>query len=249
MNIRLIMPFIFFIAMIVACKKDEFARTVDEIKALDTTSLIKVYNATVSSPLTLVYINDKKISGTAFGYGGLFPATTTYAAITPGNVNIKIKDTNTVSPKVILSINTTLDKAKYYSVLLFDTANKSKFMLVEDDIHRPADSSARIRFANLVFSSVPVTNVDIYSQNLKKNVFTNIPREYITPFIDHPSKKTDTFYVRATGTTTNLVTNNTTNATIFTPGVHRHYTIIFRGRYQTTGTGTTARGLTFMTNF
>ena len=249
MRVSYIVLFIAFILCLVACKKDEFQRSADEMKALDTTALIKVYNATINSPVTNVFVNDKKVTGAVIGYTGLFPATAAYAAVKPGPTTIRIADTAKTNPRLLHTINTTLDMAKYYSVLLYDTVTKSKVMVVEDQIARPADTSARIRFANLVFSSVPVTNVDIYSQNLKRNVFTNIPREHVTPFINHPSKLSDTFYVRATGTTTNLVTNGTTNATIFTPGVHRHYTIIFRGRYQTTGTGATARAITFMTNF
>ncbi|HUR11444.1 MAG TPA: DUF4397 domain-containing protein [Flavitalea sp.] len=249
MKVNIVIPFLFFTAMIAACKKDTFHRTVEEVKGFESDAFIKFYNATVGTPVANVYLEDNKMSASLLGYTNLLPSSTTYAAIAAGGRNIKIKDTNQVSPKLSLNIITTLEKGKFYSVFLYDTVTKAKYQVVEDLIQEPADTSARIRFANLVYNSTTTPNVDIYSQNLQRNVFTNIPREQVTPFIDHPSKKADTFYIRATGTTTNLVTNGTTNSTIFTPGVHRHYTIIFRGRYGLTGTGTTARALTFMTNF
>jgi hypothetical protein len=60
--------------------------------------------------------------------------------------------------------------------------------------------------------------------------------------MDHPSKKTDTFYLRPVNTVTNVAT------LIFTPGEKRNYTLIARGRYGTT-TGTLAQTLTLMTNY
>ena len=144
------------------------------------------------------------------------------------------------NPKLNVSIPATLEAGKYYTVFTYDTLATPKFKLVNDDIQQPSDTSSRIRFANLV--QAPITNVEIYSQNGKANVFSNIASTDVTPFKQYPSKLIDTFYVRSTGSVVNLAT------LIFTPGEKRSYTVLFKGRFTTTS-GTLVRTLTLMTNY
>ena len=225
-----------------ACKKDDWVRPTPEINDLSNKGFLKVYNATVGSPAaTNIYVNNTLVTGAFVGFTGLFPASVAYAAIDPGTASVVIKDT-AATPKINLTASLTGEAGKYYTLFTYDTLASAKYKIIQDTIVKPADTSARIRFANFVFSSVTIPNVDIYSQNLKVNILTNITKEEITTFINHPSQKTDTFYVRATGTTTNL------SGVSFNPGVKRSYTLIFRGRYQTT-TGTSARTITSMTNY
>ena len=71
------------------------------------------------------------------------------------------------------------------------------------------------------------------------NLFTNIPVTGVTDYIPYASSLTDTLYVRETGTMTQLAVLNG-----FNPTQLRSYTLVFRGRYQTTGTTGIARLLT-----
>ena len=64
----------------------------------------------------------------------------------------------------------------------------------------------------------------------------------VTDFIPVPSAFTDTFYVRETGTTNQLAVLNG-----LTPTEKRSYTLVFRGRYETTS-GTIARTLSSFIN-
>ena len=74
-------------------------------------------------------------------------------------------------------------------------------------------------------------------------MFTNIQVTDVTDFISYTSSLSDTLYVRETGTT-----NLLTQLNGFNPTAKRSYTLIFRGRYQTT-TGTIARTLSSFINY
>jgi hypothetical protein len=128
-------------------------------------------------------------------------------------------------------------------MFIYDTITSPKQLTVETAIEIPLDTTARLRFANFVFSKTAVPAVDVYSVKRKANVFSNIATTQVTAFIPFAAALSDTLLVRETGTTTQLAALNNIN-----PARKRSYTVVFRGRYQTT-TGTTARALTTLTNY
>jgi hypothetical protein len=135
----------------------------------------------------------------------------------------------------VISLLTPFEQGKYYTLFLYDSTNAVKQKLVTDEIVVPADATARIRFANFIYSTTAIPNVDVYSFKKGGNVFTNISPTSVTDFISHPAGA-DSFFVRPTGTTTNLF------KLAMTPASKRSYTLVFRGQYGTS-TGTLARTL------
>jgi hypothetical protein len=112
---------------------------------------------------------------------------------------------------------------------------------VKDNVVIPADTTSRVRFANLIYSATAVPNVDIYSVRRAQNIFSNVALNNATDFIPFFSNApiSDTLHVRATGTLTNLAT-----LASFNPLPKRSYTLVFRGRYATPGPTGIGRQLT-----
>lgn len=222
-----------------ACKK-EFNKVIGDNTDPDK-SYFRVYNAAISTVRNYVYVNNIQVTGAAVAYTGLFPSTGYYSAVTPGGNQILIKDTLVTSTQNQVSFSAIFEKGKRYTVFTYDTLTRVKYKLVYDDIVVPTDTTARVRFANMIHSAVTIPNVDIYSTRRASNVFTNIAPTGVSPFIPYASQN-DTLYVRATGTTTNLATLSN-----FFPTAKRSYTVLFRGVYQTTS-GALARTLTSFSN-
>lgn len=225
----------------VSCER-EITLLTEENTDFTNKAQLKVYDAVVSATRNYVYADNVPLTGTTLGIGSIFPANISYAAINPGTRTIVIKDTLLTSTQVPVTFTSNFEAGKYYTVFVYDTATSPKFKVVEDRFVIPSDTSASLRFANMIYSRTPVPNVDIYSKNLNKDIFTNIPIGDVTNFISYPSRATDSFYVKETGTFNLLA------GLLFTPQAQRVYTIIFRGRYQTTGTTVISRTLTVITN-
>lgn len=228
---------------IIACKKDyEYLFT--ENKELSNKASIKVFNGTISSLRTYVYADNVPLTGGVVPYGGVFPSTGFGALLDPGTKTLTLKDTLATSTQPAININTNLEAGKTYTIFTYDTINAIKYVVKTATIEQPADTTARLRFANLIFSKNTLPNVDVYSVKKGGNVFTNVPTGTVTEFMPYASFKNDTLYVRATGTTTNLTSVFTIN-----PTPKRSYTVIYRGRYETT-TGTAMnRSLTSMADY
>jgi hypothetical protein len=237
-----------FAVILFACKKD-YSHSVAVYKSdLSNSAFLKVIDATLNSSRTYVYQDALQIpmSGTAmsiaFASGtGSFPANTTYASIPSGNRVIIAKDTLATTKQKVISVAQNLNAGSYYTLFMYDTATNATPLFVKDSIQTTNDlSTARIRFANLVYAST--SNVDIYSSHAAGNLFTNISVGQATGFISIPANITDTFYVRATGTTTNLASYPPspviTGATPLTPVAGRSYTLAFEGKYDVAPTKT-----------
>lgn len=203
---------------------------------------VQVYNGTISSTRNFVYVDATPVNGSSMAYGATFPSTPSNFAITPGYKNFLIKDTLTTSTQPQMSFAENLAAGKYYTIFMYDTVNSPKQKIVTNDIVFPDDTTARMRFANFVFSKTAVPAVDIYSKRRGVTLFTNVQITEVTNFIPVPSSYTDTFYVRETGTTNLLATLNSVN-----PVQKRSYTLVFRGRYQSTS-GTPVRTLSVFAN-
>ena len=226
-----------------SCKK-EFAKLVVEDTDLSDKAFVKVYNGTISSQRTRMYVDNIGISGTLLAYGGIFPSSTYAAALTPGSHTIEIKDTVATSSQPPISISANLEAGKNYSIFTYDTVNSIKYIMTTDQIEKPTDTTARLRFVNLIFSKATLPNVDLFSVNRGVTIFSNVPIGKVSDFIPFASRRADTICVRATGTTVNL-----TPLVAINPTINRSYTIIYRGRYETTSGTAMPRGLSAISNY
>ena len=208
-------------------------------------AFVKVYNSIVNSNRNYIYVDEVPVNGAAaliYATRPLFPSVSHYAAIQAGSRTVLIKDTLVTSTQKPITFTTGFDAGSSYTVFTYDTITNAKYLVVKDNIQSPADTTSRVRLANLVYSRNAVPNVDIYSLKLKANVFTNVPFETVTDFIPYQSGQADTLFVRAAGSSTNLAQLNN-----FNPTQKRSYTIVFRGNYPSTS-GTLARSLTQFVN-
>ncbi|HEY2722437.1 MAG TPA: DUF4397 domain-containing protein [Chitinophagaceae bacterium] len=225
-----------------SCTKDYNHREAPYNSNLSGSAFLKVIDATVGSSKNYVYADATPLTGATISNGSAFPANGTYSAIAPGSRTIMIKDTSAASIQKVISASGNFNAGSYYSIFTYDTSANANYILLQDTLVTPNDGSARLRFANLIFSSAPVSNVDVYSAKQQQNVFSNVAIGQVTGFIPFPSATTDTLFVRSTGTTDNLAQINA-----FAPGSQRSYTIVFAGRYQTTS-GSGARTVFSVTN-
>ena len=228
--------------LFVSCKK-EFKKLIVEETELSNKAFLKVVNGAVNTNRNHVYIDNVAVTGSILAYGGIFPSTGYTATVDPGTRAVTIKDTLTSSTQNPITFSHNFEAGKNYTVFTYDTVNKVKYKIVNDIIEIPTDTSARIRFVNLIYSATTLPNVDLYSVRKGSNIFTNIAIGQVTDFIPYPSNTVDTIYVRATGTTTNLTPLGTLRLT-----EKRSFTLVYRGRYETT-TPTTAPLLRTMSAF
>jgi len=228
-----------------ACEKDYQGRLVTQPTLLTTTdkASLQFYNATLNSVRTYVFVDNVLVSGTATSYStsSLYPSTSpSDMTLTPGSRSITVRDTFPTTTQTQVTVTGNFEAGASYTLFSHDTLSSAKAFVVKDNIVVPADTTARVRFANLIYSATAVPNVDIFSVRRQANVFTNVALRDVTDFIPYAAATplSDTLHVRATGTTTNLASLNG-----FNPIRKRSYTLVFRGRYLTTGTTGVARSL------
>jgi hypothetical protein len=244
---KFIYTLIILVGFFSACKR-ETSNNLGVISTVDLSqkSLIKIVNLTTGAARNFAYSPElySPASGAAFAYGATFPAGFNYFAIRSGDNNIVIKDTLSTSTQIPLTIAGWYEPGKRYSIFTYDTITSIRYKMVNDDIVVPADTSARIRFANFIRSGSTLPNFDLYSKNLGANVFSNVAATDVTAFRAYSSKVQDSIFLRETGTTINIL------GTSVTPEQRRSYTLVFRGRYDATGVSPTVpRTLTLFTNY
>jgi len=219
---------------IYSCKKEK-ADPVAEVEDLSNAFYLKVYNAAINTSRNHVFIDNSKITGTALATAGVFPSGAFYSALESGSRTLVMRDTLATTTQNVISVLRDFEKGKYYTLFLYDSTNAVKQKIVEANVQSLTDGTVRIRFANFIFSSSAIPNVDVYSFKKGTNVFTNVSPTSVTDFVSYPAGN-DSLFIRPTGTTTNLVKLSTT------PVANRSYTYVFRGQYQAS-TGTLARTL------
>ena len=231
-------------AMFSACDKKE-TFTFNTNNNFGITSQVQVYQATVNASRNYVYVDAFPITGVLLASGSVYPSGSgaIAAAIQPGVRAFLVQDTLRTSTQVPLSFATNLNPGSNYTIFLYDTINSPKQKTVLTNIEIPTDTTARIRFANFIYSNTAVPAVDIYSKRRNINLFTNVPTTEVTGFIPIPSAFNDTLIVRDAGTANQLAVLNGLN-----PTARRSYTLVFRGRYLST-TGTVARTLSSFINY
>jgi hypothetical protein len=218
-----------------ACK-NEYKLTAKTTGDISANANIRIFNASLNSAKNFLYVNKAPLitndyiplTGNPFAYGGVFPSNNSYFNIAASAYYLLIKDSAAVTNQVPLNFYENLESGKYYTIFTYDTLTKVKYKIVVDNIDKAVpDTSARIRIANMIYSSgtIPASNFDLYSKKLNANIVSNISPLAVTDFIAFPSRVADSLYLRLPGSTTNI------NATPFViiPDIKRSYTIVLRG--------------------
>jgi hypothetical protein len=180
-------------------------------------SLIQVYSAIVTSSTAyrshifvdgtlLTFQGSSTIAASAIAPGGVFPqATIANASYIPSGLkSFLVRDTAASSTLPVFSFAENMTPGRNYTIFLYDTVTTIKQKTVQTDIVIPTDSTARLRFANFVYSTTAVPAVDIFSKRQNVNVFTNVAVTDVTNFIPYPSAVNDTFFVTQTPTKNHL---------------------------------------------
>ncbi len=190
---------------------------------------VQVFNATVKSTRNYIYVDGVPVSGAALAYGGVFPATAYSFKVNAGSRSFLIKDTLPATTQTPLTFSQNMDKGKSYTIFTYDTTISIKQATILNNIVIPKDTTSRLRFANFIYNSSAVPNVDVYSfrKGTTAPVFSNIATNQVTDFIPYPSGVTDTLYVYATGTTSPLLVKSVIQGFTQT----RSYTSVYSGSY------------------
>ena len=220
----------------VSCRKETGKEVAMEQTDYSNKALVQIYDATLNSARNHVYIDGARVTGTALAYANTFPATPSLFTVRSGFSAFLIRDTLVTTTQPAMSFAENLGAGKNYTIFMYDTLTSPKQKIVENNVFIPYDTTARVRFANFIFTRTAVPNVDVFSVKRNANVFTNVAITDVTGYIPYASSLNDTLHVRETGTMTLLTSLNG-----FNPVRKRSYTLIFRGRYQTTGTTGVAR--------
>lgn len=171
------------------------------------TSFLKInyLSAYPTNPAVQLSINGERVSGlitgrTPFPGGGYntngsnFPD---YLALSAGTnvLSIAIPKRNTNVDSILLfSTSLTMDAAKNYTAHVTDTGNKTKAVLMEDNLVF-SDTTSRYRFLNMM-PNVPLLDV-YYGTTL---VVSGIPYLGSSSYIDIPSPAVTTaWFIRETG--------------------------------------------------
>jgi len=194
-------------------------------------ALVQVYNATLSSTRNYIYVDGNAVTGAGLVYGATFPSTPSNFSVNQGIRAFLIRDTLPTTTQPPMSFAESLEPYKYYTIFMYDTLTSPKQKIVNNDIIIPGDTTARVRFANFIFSKTAVPNVDLFSVKRNANVFTNVAVTEVTNYVPFNSAVTnataDTLIVRETGTTILLAQLNT-----YLPIRKRSYTLVLRGSYK-----------------
>jgi hypothetical protein len=219
---------------ILACKKELGKEVAKEQLNFNNSTILQVYNASIPSAATdprrnYVYVNAQPVTGAALAYGSLFPSSGPGFAVTAGFNAFLIKDTLSAGTQPQLAFAENLQAARAYTIFMYDTFTALKQKTVETNIVIPADTTARVRFANFVYHPTQIPGIDIFSKKRNEFVATNLMVTDVTAFIPYASSLNDTLYVTETGNPANKL--DTLNG--FNPVRKRSYTLVFRGRWRT----------------
>ncbi|MBL0232546.1 MAG: DUF4397 domain-containing protein [Chitinophagaceae bacterium] len=234
----------------ISCTKQKGKEVAMERTEMANTANFQIHDAIVGSTRNYLQVDAKFVNGTGLAYGATFPSTPASFNIPAGFKAFSYFDTLATTTQVPMSFAQDLQSGASYTMFMYDSINAPKQMTVTNKIVVPNDTTARLRFANFVYNSGASigTGFDIFSVKRNAVVFTNVSQTQVTDFIPYASALTDTFYIRTTGSSTNLTNGATTIFASLTPTRLRSYTLIFRGSYRATS-GTNAKTLGTFVNY
>ena len=229
---------VLFSGFFISCEKSFDDRFAFE-NTLNNNAIVQVYNAIVNASRNYVNVDNKQVTGALLTSGSVFPASGTGVGFAvPGGLRaFTVYDTlrtSTLQPSFTFAEN--LQASKYYTVFLYDTATSPKQKTVLTSIEVPADTSARLRFANFIYNPTAVPAIDVFSFVKNANIFTNVAVTDVTNFIPYPAQfiGPDTLYIRETGTTVNIIKFPIVGGTTPTFVPKRSYTLVYRGSHRGT---------------
>lgn len=203
---------------------------------------VQVYNGALNTTRNYVYVDGNAVTGASMPYAAIFPATSTPAdfSINAGVRAFLIRDTLGTSTQPPMSFAENFEANKNYTIFMYDTSTTVKQKTVMNNITIPSDTTARIRFANLIYNpGALASGFDIFSVKRNAVIFSNVRETEVTDYIPYASASTDTFYIRLNGVGTNLQNVDTLGKTVMlnvqavlNPTRKRSYTIVFRGGYR-----------------
>jgi hypothetical protein len=240
--------------LVIGCTKKPVDKITTEQTDFGASAHIQFYNAVVESSRNYLYSDGTQLNGNPLSLGSSFPATgysstfpsSGYSFVLPAGMHsLLLKDTLATTTQVPITIAETFQANTNYTIFAYDTITAPKVKIVQTPIVIPSDLTARVRFANFIYSSNVVPAIDIWSVKKQANVATGLQKTDVTDFVSFPAQLSDTLIVRSTGTTTALAQLNG-----FIPGIKKSYTFVFRGRYNvSTGTGAGLRTLSGIVNY
>ncbi len=195
---------------------------------------VQVFSATLKATANYVYVDNTPVSGAAVAYGGVFPGTANSFKVDAGSRALSIKDTLPGTTQVPLSFTQDFEGGKSYTIFTYDTITNIKQVTILNNVIVPTDTTSMLRFGNFLYSTSPLSNVDVYSfrRGTSSPIFSNVATAAVTGFIPYAAGLTDTLYVYATGTTSPLIAKASVPSLIQT----KSYTSVLTGSL--TGTKT-----------
>ena len=217
-------------SLYISCSRETplLATTVSDFS---NSATVQVFSATVKSARNFVYVDGNPVSGTGVSFGGVFPGTAYSIKLPAGSHTFLIKDTLPTTTQPALTFTQALNAGKSYTIFTYDTIPTIQQVTVVNNIVVPTDTSSRLRFANFVYNTTALPNVDVYSYRRGATpIFTNVPTLGVTDFIPYAAGLSDTLYVYATGTTSPLIVKQLVTSLTQT----RSYTSVYSGSYKGT---------------
>lgn len=255
-------------AVITSCTKKTDKEVATENFIFNDQAQMQVYNGILNSNRNFIYVDAKPINGATHTYNTVFPGAVGPTSFTVGGGfrAFLIRDTLLTSTQVPMSFGEDLQSGRNYTLFTYDTITTPKNKLVANNIVVPTDTTARLRFANLIYNpSVLASGFDVFSVKRNAVIFSNVKESEVTDYIPYASALTDTFYIRLNGSSTNLQNLDTMGRTVMVniaatlnPTKKRSYTLVFRGGYRAVfnrnsaspfSAITNARGLTTFANY
>jgi|SRR5678810_62501 hypothetical protein len=235
-KINLILWVLAISAIYVSCTK-ETPHIATRITDFSNSASVQVFSATVKAARNYIYVDGTPVSGIVLASGGIFPGTAYSFKVNAGSRSFTIKDTLPATTQVPLTFTQTMEAGKSYTIFTYDTITSTKQATVLNNIVVPTDTSSRLRFANFIYNTTPVANVDVYSykKGTGAPLFANVATNQVTDFIPYASLQTDTLYVYAAGTTSPLIVKQAVPSLVPT----RSYTSAYNGSYRGTKAVTT----------
>lgn len=212
-------------AVLVSSCEKSFDQKLTEQTNFNGSTIAQVHMAMVGASRNYLYVDATQVTGALMATGSVFPSSGYGFSLTPGLRAFLLRDTLTATTQVPFTFAENMQIGRHHTIFIYDTITSPKQKTVVDNIVIPSDTSARLRFANFIYSPFVIPAVDVFSWKINANLWTNIPVTGVTEFIPYPSLVTDTLYIRETGTA-NLLLKVTLTGGV-TP--KRNYTLSYRG--------------------
>ncbi|MBL7726889.1 MAG: DUF4397 domain-containing protein [Dinghuibacter sp.] len=207
-----------------------------------------------TSPSVFLYANGAKLNGNGLGYAGSWPSPNDYATVKTGAttfLGVLARLNTTVVPNIpapiagdtVLNFNFNVEKGKFYSVFLVDTAPSIRALVKEENFVVPELGKYKIRLVNL--TSNITDSLNLYSRNARAVLIPNITHKQVSDFIELPLNTiNDTLEIRRPGGTSAMYfVNSQTAPQPFFPTGQRIYTVVCRGKTASTPNNTPSAGL------